>query len=97
VIIQLVPRVCSQLSDQSNCAKAIEACGANTDPVLCTAKLIGKGVANPEPMIVIKALSGFGKDVYHGTMQVGHDYLHAVADRTMWWWINDCCKAAVGG
>lgn len=59
--IQLIPRVCSALSDQVNCEKAIDACGADTSPDACTAKLIGKAIANPEPMVVAKSLYGFGK------------------------------------
>ncbi|MEC0265171.1 hypothetical protein [Paenibacillus anseongense] len=77
--VVLVPKVCSQLVDQSNCAKAIEMCGANTTPELCTAKLITKAIADPEPLVVAKSLYGFGKDSYHVIMKSGHHYLHHFA------------------
>ncbi|MDR6883087.1 hypothetical protein [Bacillus sp. 3255] len=76
--IALVPRVCSQLVDQSNCAKAIELCGVDTNPDVCTAKLIGKAFADPEPFVVTKALYGFGQSTYHFTMRHGHNYLHSL-------------------
>lgn len=79
VNIQLVPRVCKGLADQANCEKVVELCGVDSNLDLCTAKLVAKGIFNPEPMVVVKSLYGFGKDTYHATMQGGHDYLHTFA------------------
>lgn len=73
--IQLVPRVCKELVDQSLCQQAVNACGANTDPDICTVKLLAKGIANPEPMVGIKAMYGFGNYIY----KFGHDYMHHFA------------------
>lgn len=77
--IELVPRVCTQLADQANCAKVVELCGADSNLDFCTAKIVGKtfvkAVGDPEPLKVVKGLYGFGLDIY----QNGHDYMHHFA------------------
>lgn len=77
--IQLVPRVCEQLVDQSLCEKAVNICGADTSPDLCTLKIIGSAVVDPQPLLVPQTLIklyGFKKLVTHKLMQGSHDYLH---------------------
>lgn len=96
--IQLVPRVCRSLTDQSFCPSAIAACGADTDPDLCTLKLVGKALISPDANFkVIPTLLRFSSDTYNVVMHYGHQYLHGVADSVTWWWVNDCCKAAIIG
>lgn len=46
-----VPNVCAELHDQSLCQRAIELCGANTSPDVCTAKLVGLSVVNSEQYV----------------------------------------------
>lgn len=86
MLIKLVPRVCEQLIDQSLCEKAVNICGADTSPELCTLKLIGKSagsvVGEPDPSLIVKTLYNFQyvrEKVGHHVMQGGHDFLHTFA------------------
>jgi hypothetical protein len=42
--MKIIPRVCSQLSDQANCPKMVQLCGERMEPEICTAKLVYKNV-----------------------------------------------------
>lgn len=85
--IQLVPRVCSGLMDQSHCAKAVEMCGANMIPEACSSKLIFMnltyGSVNDFPSCS-KFVMGVGNKVF----QFGQWYVHSLISETHAWWIT---------
>lgn len=87
MLIKILPRVCTKLLDQANCPKAVAICGADTDPDLCTLKLISLNLTNAESLSKVPhALGNAGWSTVKAIGKFGSKYGHDWWDAMDYWW-----------
>jgi hypothetical protein len=93
MIIRLIPRACDGLTDKSKCKELLEYCNPNDSTDMCTVKMLGHAITNPENLndaanAAVHATKGAfhaGASTIDYVNQSAIDYAQNIADRTAEW------------